>query len=84
MRELFPAASEDALDLIGRLLQLNPARRISAAEALEHRYFQLKPDPTPPPLLPRLDKKEKEKEKEKEQAKKMGHAPTPAPTPIKP
>ena len=61
MRELFPAASEDALDLIGRLLQLNPSRRISAAEALEHRYFHVKPDPTPPPLLPRLDK-DKDKE----------------------
>ena len=46
-------ASEDALDLLGRMISLDPARRISAAAALEHRYFRSAPEPTPPAQLPR-------------------------------
>lgn len=32
--------SQDAIDLLQRLLELNPNSRITAAEALEHTYFQ--------------------------------------------
>lgn len=46
-------ASEDALDLLSRLLAFDPARRITAAEALRHRYFRSAPEPTPPDKLPR-------------------------------
>uniref|UniRef100_A0A7S1KRE3 Protein kinase domain-containing protein n=1 Tax=Percolomonas cosmopolitus TaxID=63605 RepID=A0A7S1KRE3_9EUKA len=39
-REVFPSASKDALDLIEKMLVFNPARRISAEEALRHPYFK--------------------------------------------
>mgnify|MGYP003690413089 CR=1 FL=1 len=37
---LFPNASEDALDLMKHLLAFNPKQRYSAEEALKHRYLK--------------------------------------------
>jgi mitogen-activated protein kinase 15 len=37
---MFPMASEDALDLIKKLLVFNPAHRFTAADALAHRYVK--------------------------------------------
>jgi len=37
--EVFPSASEKAIDLLSKMLVFNPAERITAAEALEHPYF---------------------------------------------
>ena len=46
-------ASEDALDLLAKMMQFDPNRRISAEEALKHRYFSTAPLPTPSADLPR-------------------------------
>uniref|UniRef100_A0A7S0RJR5 Protein kinase domain-containing protein n=1 Tax=Chlamydomonas leiostraca TaxID=1034604 RepID=A0A7S0RJR5_9CHLO len=53
LRSLFPKASDDALDLLGRMVSLDPAKRPTAAEALAHRYFTNDPQPTPLAKLPR-------------------------------
>lgn len=38
LRELFPNATPEAEDLLLRLLQFNPTKRITAEEALRHPY----------------------------------------------
>lgn len=56
LRSLFPMASEDALDLLSKMFMLDPKNRISAQQALEHRYFSSVPAPTRPDLLPKPSK----------------------------
>eukprot|EP00743_Colponemidia_sp_Colp-15_P001567 GILK01001712.1.p1 GENE.GILK01001712.1~~GILK01001712.1.p1 ORF type:complete len:845 (-),score=150.63 GILK01001712.1:357-2891(-) len=46
---------EQALDLIDRLLALDPKKRISAADALHHAYFWTDPMPCDPRDLPRVE-----------------------------
>ncbi|KVI04385.1 Protein kinase, ATP binding site-containing protein [Cynara cardunculus var. scolymus] len=53
LRTLFPMASDDALDLLSKMFAYDPKARISAQQALEHRYFSSGPPPTEPALLPR-------------------------------
>ncbi|KAJ2557693.1 TFIIH complex serine/threonine-protein kinase subunit kin28 [Coemansia sp. RSA 1933] len=53
LADLFHGASEDALDLMNRMLTYNPVTRITAAEALQHPYFRNFPRPTRPAKLPR-------------------------------
>lgn len=53
IRAIFPKASEDALDLLGQMMRLNPSDRITAEDALHHRYFTTSPLPTPAAMLPR-------------------------------
>jgi serine/threonine protein kinase len=59
MRELFPAISDDAAELLTGLLTLNPQKRFTASEALAHRYFREQPRPTPQAALPKVGGKEK-------------------------
>lgn len=37
---LYPAADPNALDLLKKMLQFNPSRRVTAEEALEHEFFR--------------------------------------------
>ncbi|KAL6963089.1 Cyclin-dependent kinase D-1 [Sarracenia purpurea var. burkii] len=53
LRQLFPLTSDDALDLLLKMFMYDPKARISAQQALEHRYFSSGPPPTEPALLPR-------------------------------
>ncbi|KAG0571123.1 hypothetical protein KC19_6G212900 [Ceratodon purpureus] len=57
-RSLFPQASEDCLDLLQRMFTYDPKQRITAQQALEHRYFRTEPAPTPPHMLRRPSKPE--------------------------
>ncbi|WIA09012.1 hypothetical protein OEZ85_008426 [Tetradesmus obliquus] len=53
LRQQFPGAADDALELLARMVALDPNRRPSAAEALRHPYFSSAPPPTPPERLPK-------------------------------
>ncbi|XP_042516601.1 cyclin-dependent kinase D-1-like isoform X1 [Macadamia integrifolia] len=53
LHSLFKMASDDALDLLSKMFTYDPKARISAQQALEHRYFSSLPAPTKPALLPR-------------------------------
>ena len=47
----FAGLPSDAIDLLKQLLSMNPAKRISAADALNHPYFENDPKPTLPENL---------------------------------
>lgn len=49
---IFPSAEEDALSLLSQLVRLDPATRLSAADALQHNYFTQGTQATPHKLLP--------------------------------
>lgn len=50
-----PYLCDYGLDLLDRLLQYDPERRITAAEALQHEFFQQEPQPTLPAEMPKFD-----------------------------
>jgi cyclin-dependent kinase 7 len=64
LTSIFNAASEDALDLLGKMLTFDPAKRITAREALGHSYFMNLPRPTTPERLPKTDPAQFQKAKE--------------------
>ena len=46
-------ADEDAVDLLSRMVRFDPTQRISATEALQHKYFTSGVTPSAPGRLPR-------------------------------
>lgn len=50
LRDMFPTASEDALDLLKSLLQFNPNKRLTADQALQHPYVQQFHNPEEEPV----------------------------------
>lgn len=46
-QQVLPKASPQAIDLLERLLQFDPSKRITAAEALTHPYFTSSVNPSP-------------------------------------
>ena len=52
---IFCRADEHALDLMEKLLALNPSNRLSAEEALKHDYFKSQPLPCKPDELPKIE-----------------------------
>lgn len=52
LKGLFTAACDDGIDLLEKMLSLDPLRRITCLNALKHPYFQSLPHPTEPHKLP--------------------------------
>ncbi|KAG5517958.1 hypothetical protein PMAC_000413 [Pneumocystis sp. 'macacae'] len=57
LRTKFPFLTNAGVDLLTRLLTLNPEKRISAQEALNHPYFTEDPKPKDPALFPTFPSK---------------------------
>lgn len=54
LNQVLPASAHmSAVELLGELLVMDPNKRLGAAAALEHDYFDADPEPTPPENLPR-------------------------------
>lgn len=53
LKEMFPKASSDALDLLQKLLHFNPTKRISADEACKHPYVGVFHNPNDEPVEPK-------------------------------
>lgn len=53
LRKVFPGVSDDAIDLLSKMFAYDPKVRITAQQALEHRYFSSAPAPTDPAKLRR-------------------------------
>ena len=53
LRDLFTAATTEAINLLGRCLVYEPRKRITCKEALNHPYFFAMPYPTHPSKLPK-------------------------------
>eukprot|EP01133_Synstelium_polycarpum_P004041 gene4041-4683_t len=52
LRTRFPHITDHTYDLLSRLLTYDPAKRITASEALQHPYFSENPPPRDPALMP--------------------------------
>lgn len=42
LEEVVPQASQEALNLIASLLQINPQKRPTSQQVIQHEYFQVK------------------------------------------
>lgn len=52
LKQKFPQISDSAFDLLNKLLTYDPAKRLTAAEALNHPWFHTSPPPKDPDLMP--------------------------------
>lgn len=52
LKDIFIAATDDLLDLLASLLNINPLERCSCDQALQMPYFSNNPPPTPRARLP--------------------------------
>lgn len=63
LKTLFPGVESEAIDLLSKMVCMDPRRRVSPKEALKHPYFRAKPLPTAPGLLPKPHKREENEKK---------------------
>ncbi|KAL9691848.1 hypothetical protein QQ045_012275 [Rhodiola kirilowii] len=85
LREVFRHFDRHALDLLDKMLTLDPAQRISATDALDAEYFWADPLPCDPKSLPRYEsshefqtKKKRQQERQNNEMAKKNKMPYPA------
>ncbi|KAL5545916.1 hypothetical protein UlMin_005603 [Ulmus minor] len=71
LREVFRHFDRHALELLERMLMLDPSQRISAKDALDAEYFWTDPLPCDPKSLPKYESSHEFQTKKKRQAQKQ-------------
>lgn len=88
VKDVFKHFDRHALDLLERMLTLDPEHRISAKDALDAEYFWTEPMPCQPSSLPKYEasheyqtkkKRQQQRQQQEEQAKRMKVIHHPAP-----
>lgn len=76
-RSKFPFLTAAGVDLLSTLLSLNPKRRPTAKEVLEHAYFREQPKPKPSEMFPTFPSKagQEKRRRHSPNAPKRGQAP---------
>jgi len=74
LKELFPAAQADLLQVLEGLLAINPLKRLDCTQTLQLPYFSNNPPPTPGPLLPLPPSIKKAEDPEKRLKRKLVEA----------
>ncbi|EMR10000.1 hypothetical protein PNEG_01758 [Pneumocystis murina B123] len=74
LRTKFPFLTNAGVDLLANLLTLDPNKRISAHDALQHRYFTEDPKPKDPALFPTFPSKASEERCRRYQSPDAPHA----------
>ena len=77
-RDKYPNIDRNALDLIDKLLTMNPDNRLDATQALEHPFFNSEPFPCEPSELPRIDGDLHEFERRQRKGDRKPAAPAPS------
>uniref|UniRef100_A0A0D6R3E1 Protein kinase domain-containing protein n=1 Tax=Araucaria cunninghamii TaxID=56994 RepID=A0A0D6R3E1_ARACU len=73
IREVFKNFDKHALELLEKMLTLDPAKRISAKDALDAEYFWTEPVPCPPNSLPKYESSHEFQTKKKRQQQRQQH-----------
>lgn len=66
IRSKFPTLTNAGVDLLNALLALNPAKRPTAKEMLEHPYFREDPRPKPTSMFPSFPSKAGQEKRRKQ------------------